>query len=134
MEYLRANTKIYLSGRFGDQTQLTLGKFKYFEDKYPHIIFINPLRINQGIGMVDENFKKTGMYDRSTCFEFDIKAIQQCDGIVAVNNWKTSPGAITELMISANTGKMIFLEEEDCVLKEWNDKVFRYNIKDLINI
>lgn len=123
---------IYLSGKFGTETKKTLERFQQYEKKYDDTTFINPLYLNRGLGMVDDSYEKTEVYDRTTCFEFDIKAIQQSDGILALNNWIHSPGAVSELLIASNTGKDIYIENTNGSLTHYKPRDFRYGIIDLI--
>jgi len=102
--------QIYFSGKFSTSREETRIKFAWYEtNDFKDWIIFNPLKLNLGFGMVDSDYNKTDIYDRSTCYFFDIHAVMKADAIFVLNNWYDSMSAFSELLIALNLDKEIYV-------------------------
>lgn len=94
--------KLYLSGPVSNN-DFALHQFEKAEKKYAkanHDI-INPLKLNP-----------TGT-DWQLAMRKDIQYLMQCDGIIMLNGWERSRGAILEHMIALSLDMMVIYDQEN---------------------
>ena len=126
--------QIYFSGRFNTSRDETQKKFdKYEANEFKDWIVFNPLKLNIGFGMVDDKYQKTDIYDRDTCYFFDIHAVMKADAIFVLNNWYNSMGALGELLIALNMNKEIYIETMNCKVQKISVEEMKKVILDATN-
>ena len=104
--------RIYISGKIGEEkpSTETLAKFKEAEDMLKgrgHEVF-NPTA--SGLGHLAESLKQTADYQTSFYQEIlllDLVKLSQCDAVLVLPDWHSSPGAKVEIMLAMALHKSI---------------------------
>ena len=112
--------KIYLSGKFSEgfieESSKKMVKYKKQLENDNWFVF-SPIDMSYGLNVIKKNKKneieQTKNYDRSLVYKFDVYSIIHSDAILVLNNWKTSCGALGELMIAINMGLDVYIENDD---------------------
>ena len=107
--------KVYLSGKITGLSRESaeaefnvarLRALKYLQqvkEVEGYIEIVSPLRIKPFLGI------KTGSFHMIA----DIRAMNKCDTVYHLNNWRNSPGATIEHLVALKRG-MNFLYHKDC--------------------